>query len=125
MSILGRSLLLVAVFAMGCASVMPKKSIADLSAINGTWRGKGSSAEMVQWTISGDRYEATVQDKDPGRTLKTAGTLRREGDRLAFRSQDAAGTVTLHEVFGMRRLKIEGKNQTTGREFSADLAPVK
>jgi hypothetical protein len=44
---------------------------------------------------------------------------------VAFRSNDATGTVTLRELFGQRRLKIEGKNQTTGRDFSADLAPVK
>jgi hypothetical protein len=115
----------VVVVALGCASVMPKKSISDSSAIDGTWRGKGSSAEMVEWKIMGDRYEAIVQDKSAGRTLNTAGSLRREGDRLAFRSQDASGTVTLRELFGQRRLKVEGKNEKTGRDFSADLAPVR
>jgi hypothetical protein len=116
---------LVLVLAVGCASVMPEKSISDLTALNGTWRGKGSSAEMVEWRIMGDGYEAIVQDKSSGRALNTSGTLRLEGDRVAFRSKDATGTVTLRELFGNRRLKIEGKNQTTGREFSADLAPVR
>jgi hypothetical protein len=57
----------VLVLAVSCASVMPKKSIADLSTLNGTWRGKGSSAEMVEWRIMGDRYEATMQRKSGGR----------------------------------------------------------
>jgi hypothetical protein len=117
--------IIVVILAVGCASVMPKKPISDLTAIDGTWRGKGSSAEMVEWRIMGDRYEAIVQDKSAGRTLTTSGTLRRDGDRVAFRSKDAIGTVTLRELFGQRRLKIEGKNQTTGRDFSADLAPVR
>jgi hypothetical protein len=115
----------VLMLAVGCASVLPKKAISDPSGINGTWRGKGSSAEMVEWRIMGDRYEAIVQDKTAGRTLNTSGTLRRDGDRVAFRSKDATGTVTLRELFGQRRLKIVGKNQTTGRDFSADLAPVR
>jgi hypothetical protein len=41
------------------------------------------------------------------------------------RSKDATGTVTLRELFGQRRLKIEGKNETTGCDFSAELAPVR
>jgi hypothetical protein len=57
--------------------------------------------------------------------LETSGVLRRERDPVMFRSQDATGTVTLREVLGMRRLKIEGKNHATRRDFSAALAPVR